>query len=253
MSWIEALTRWAHVIAGVIWIGHLYFFNFVNAPVQKALDGETKKKLVPELMPRALYFFRWGAMYTWLTGVMLLGLVYYMNPSNTIKPPYIGLLFLSWFVGYFVYDQLWKSPLAKNVQLAAAVSLGLAVGYILALRFGLGLDGSSLFIHLGSLFGTFMFTNVWMRIWPSQRKIVAAVAGGSAPDAALVGLAGLRSRHNTYMSVPLLFTMVAAHHPAVTLMNGNMGWIALTGVIVVGWGIVWLLYAKSASAATSTY
>lgn len=253
MLWIEALSRWAHVVAGVLWIGHLYFFNFVNAPVQKALDGETKKKLVPELMPRALYFFRWGAMYTWLTGVILLGLVYYMKSPLKDNAAHVGILFASWFLGFLVYDQLWKSPIAKNVQVGAAVSLGLAVAYILGLRFALNLDGNALFIHVGALFGTFMFANVWMRIWPSQRKIIAAVKAGEAPNPALVALAGLRSRHNTYMSVPLLFTMVSAHHPAVTFVGGNLGWAALVGVIVVGWGVVWMLYAKSASAATAAY
>ena len=74
---MQAILRWAHVVAGVMWIGHLYFFNWVNVPLAAKLDGPTKKAVVPELMPRALYWFRWGAAYTWITGVLLLGLVYY--------------------------------------------------------------------------------------------------------------------------------------------------------------------------------
>ena len=77
MEALEAIFRWMHVFAGIIWIGHLYFFNWVNGPLQAKLDGPTKKIVVPELMPRALYWFRWGAAYTWITGVLLLGLVYY--------------------------------------------------------------------------------------------------------------------------------------------------------------------------------
>ncbi len=69
MPIIESLFRWIHVVAGVLWIGLLYFFNWVNANVMPKLDGETKKKLVPELMPRALYWFRWGAAFTWVTGL----------------------------------------------------------------------------------------------------------------------------------------------------------------------------------------
>src|SRR5215468_12371839 len=76
---LDLIFRWTHVVAGVMWIGHLYFFNFVNGQVAKTYDAESKKKVVPELMPRALYWFRWGAAYTWITGILLLGLVYYMG------------------------------------------------------------------------------------------------------------------------------------------------------------------------------
>src|SRR6478672_5680194 len=79
MDWLNAIFRWIHVIAGVTWIGHLYFFNFVNAQVAKTYDADSKKKVVPELMPRALYFFRWGAAWTWITGVLLFGIVYAMG------------------------------------------------------------------------------------------------------------------------------------------------------------------------------
>ena len=72
---LEAALRWIHVVAGIIWIGHLYFFNFVNSAFAPTMDGETKKKVVPQLMPRALYWFRWGAAWTWVTGVLLLLLV----------------------------------------------------------------------------------------------------------------------------------------------------------------------------------
>src|SRR4051794_36307919 len=74
---LQAIFRWLHVAAGVMWIGHLYFFNFVNGPMGAALDGPTKKVVVPQLMPRALYWFRWGAAWTWITGVLLLMLVFY--------------------------------------------------------------------------------------------------------------------------------------------------------------------------------
>src|SRR6266699_90221 len=77
MEGLEAIFRWLHVLAGIVWIGHLYFFNWVNGPFQAKIDGPTKKLVNPELMPRALDWFRWGAAYTWITGVLLLGLVYY--------------------------------------------------------------------------------------------------------------------------------------------------------------------------------
>jgi uncharacterized membrane protein len=80
MEILEILLRWLHVLAGIVWIGHLYFFNFVNGPFQGKMDGDTKKKVNPELLPRALYFFRWGAAWTWITGVLLLGIVFHSRP-----------------------------------------------------------------------------------------------------------------------------------------------------------------------------
>src|SRR5437762_6369943 len=79
MEGLEAIFRWLHVLAGIVWIGHLYFFNWVNGPFQAKIDGPTKKIVNPEVMPRDLYWFRWGAAYTWITGVLLLGLVYDMG------------------------------------------------------------------------------------------------------------------------------------------------------------------------------
>src|SRR3954470_20739360 len=113
-EWLNLVFRWIHVLAGVMWIGHLWFFNFVNGPLAKTYDADTKKKVVPELMPRALYWFRWGAAYTFLTGFLLLGIVYYMTSKSTISETSgmadgmggaigCGLL----VVGFLVYDLLW--------------------------------------------------------------------------------------------------------------------------------------------------
>src|SRR5216110_80330 len=77
MGGLEAIFRWMHVFAGITWIGHLYFFNWVNGPLQAKLDGPTKKIVNPELMPRALFWFRWGAAWTWISGILLGALIYY--------------------------------------------------------------------------------------------------------------------------------------------------------------------------------
>src|SRR5262245_55540976 len=196
---LAALFRWLHVIAGVMWIGHLWFFNFVNAQLAKTYDADSKKKVVPELMPRALYFFRWGAAYTWITGVLLLGLLYYMGggmgstdrPAGMPNGAATGVGFGALIVGFAIYDMLWKSPLAKNEKVGAAVSFVLLVGLV----FGLSqvMSGRAVFIHTGALLGTIMAANVWMRIWPSQRKIIAGIKGtGPAADASVAAMAGLR-------------------------------------------------------------
>src|SRR3990170_3658855 len=97
-------------------------------------------------------------------------------------------------------------------------------------------------IHTGTMFGTIMAANVWMRIWPSQRKIIRAVKEGTAPDATLVALAGVRSRHNVYLSVPLVWTMINAH----TAVPAAGSWIYLLAVVVVGWLVVSWIYSKAA-------
>src|SRR2546427_3528329 len=115
------------LVAGIAWIGHLYFFNFVNSQVAKTYDADSKKKVIPELMPRALYWFRWGAAYTWVTGFLLAGMVYYQGSnllpadSSTSLGAGIGLSLLLIVAVFFVYDALWKA-MAKNEQGGVIVS-----------------------------------------------------------------------------------------------------------------------------------
>ncbi len=242
-EWLNMIFRWAHVVAGILWIGHLYFFNFVNSQVAKTYDAESKKKVVPELMPRALYWFRWGAAYTWITGILLLGLVIYMDAGvivpaesslGSVTASIIGLAIL--VIGFLVYDVLWKS-MAKNEQAGVIVSYVL----ILILLFVMSriFSGRATYIQLGATFGTIMAGNVWMRIWPSQRKIIAAAKGGPAVDPAVVAMAGLRSKQN------LVFTMVSNHFP--TIYGSDFGWVILAILVLVGFGVTKLLYNKAAS------
>ena len=252
---MQAVLRWGHVLAGILWIGHLYFFNFVNAHVAKALDGPTKKNVVPELMPRALYWFRWGAAWTWITGILLGGLIYYHgkvvfeDPSHGNPWLWLAIVLAILIVGFLVYNLIMKS--IKNVAVASAICLALLAGvYYLLAEVG-HFSGRSLYIHVGVILGTMMALNVWMVIWPSQRKIIAATAAGTPPDANLVALAGLRSRQNTYMSVPLLFTMISNHYP--TMYGGEYRHYCIAGVIAIGFAIVWWLYKQSASAGTKAY
>src|SRR5262245_12943489 len=163
-EWLNALFRWIHVIAGVTWIGHLYFFNFVNAQVAKTYDADSKKKVVPELMPRALYFFRWGAAWTWITGVLLFGIVYAMrvtlvDPDAPRGPgPASALAIALMLVAFVVYDLLWKSPLAKNAMAANGVSIALIA--VLAFLLQRCFSGRASYILLGATLGTIMAANV---------------------------------------------------------------------------------------------
>jgi uncharacterized membrane protein len=250
--WLDLVFRWFHVLAGIMWIGHLYFFNFVNAHLAKTYDADTKKKVVPELMPRALFFFRWGAAWTWVTGLVLLALVYYhggalVNPELGMSPGVVtGISLGLILVAFFIYDALWKA-LGKNEMVAGAVSYVLVV----AMCFGLSrvMSGRAMFIHVGGVFGTLMAMNVWMRIWPNQKKIIGGIKGTSpAADPAVVAIAGLRSKHNTYMSVPLVVTMVSNHFS--TIIGSDFNWLIVSVLVAVGWGLTKRLYVVSGSPST---
>lgn len=256
----EALFRWIHVVAGVIWIGHLYFFNWVNAHLAKTYDADSKKKVVPELMPRALYWFRYGALFTWITGILLLGMVYHMGTgmmaeNDADKGLNIGRgAVIAIIIGPMLYDILWKTVF-KGKEMAGVV-VSFIVLAVLTWYFDHFLPGRAAYIHVGAMLGTTMAMNVWMRIWPAQKKIIGAIKEGKAPDAEWAALAGLRSKHNTYMSVPLIFTMVSSHYPTLfsftTASGAQIGYTWLIGFIAFGWGITKLLYNKSGKPETTS-
>lgn len=246
---LQAVFRWGHVVAGIAWIGLLYFFNFVNGPFQGKIDGPTKKAVNPELLPRALYWFRWGAAWTWFTGILLAGLIYYHgkivfeDTNRTDVWLWLTIVLVTLAVGFVIYNAIMKA-LANKVA-GAAICLVLFAAAYLFLEYVGKFSGRSLYIHAGMMFGTIMALNVWMVIWPNQKKIITALKEGSplAPDSPEVKIAGLRSRHNTYMSVPLVFLMISNHYP--TMYSNPYRDICALGVIVAGFVTVWLLYKKA--------
>ncbi|HVN84620.1 MAG TPA: urate hydroxylase PuuD [Candidatus Binatia bacterium] len=243
---LQGIFRWLHVVAGIVWIGHLYFFNFVNGPFAATIDAETKKKVVPELMPRALYWFRWGAAFTWVTGVLLLLIVFYHGGAlfeDPSKPNWgIGALVMLAvvFLGVFVYDNLYSGPL-KDLQRGFIGGAILAALILLLMKYWAGFGYRGYSIHLGAMFGTIMAFNVWFRIWPAQQKIITATKNGEAADASLVALAGLRSRHNTYMSVPLVFVMLN-QHTTTWAASPLLQVLIVAAIVPIGWQLVRHLY-----------
>jgi uncharacterized membrane protein len=251
-EWLNLIFRWIHVLAAVMWIGHLWFFNFVNGQVAKTYDADSKKKVIPELMPRALYWFRWGAAYTWVTGILLLWVVYWagnaMGGDRMSSYASGGLGVLIVVICFGIYDVLWKSM--KNETTGMLVSLVLFA--VVAFIFHLFMGGRAVFIYSGALFGTIMAANVWMRIWPNQRKIIAGVKGtGPAPEPSIPAVAGLRSKHNTYMSIPLIFFMVSNHFP--TVYGSDYAWVVAIVFVIVGWGISKFLYNKAGTPAPAQF
>jgi uncharacterized membrane protein len=246
-DWMQLIFRWIHVVAGIMWIGHLYFFNWVNGPLAKTYTPETRKLVVPELMPRALYWFRWGAAWTWITGILLAGLIYYQgrivfeDPQNGNPGLWFGVFVVLILVGFVVYNAIMKG--IKNVIAANTICLVLFAAIYLLLEYVGKYSGRALYIHAGAIFGSMMAGNVWMIIWPYQKRIITAVKNGTAADASEVATAGLRSRHNTFMSVPLVFTMISNHYP--TVYGSEYRDIILAVIIALGFFVTTTLYTKS--------
>ena len=249
---LNLIFRWVHVVAGIMWIGHLWFFNFVNSQLAKTYDADSRKKVLPELMPRALYWFRWGAAYTWVTGILLLWVVYWAGNAmggdrmSSYASGGVGLLIA--VIAFAIYDAFWKNM--KNETTGGLVSLVLFA--VLVFVFHLFMGGRAVFIYAGGTLGTIMAANVWMRIWPKQRKIIAGVKGtGPAADPSVPALAGLRSKHNTYMSFPLIFFMVSNHFP--TVYGSDYAWVLSIVFLIVGWGITKFLFNKAATPAPAQF
>ena len=245
---LSVLFRWAHIVAGILWIGMLYWFNWVNMPFGKTQDPETMKKILPEMLPRALYFFRWAAIWTWTLGVFLIGIVFYhgglmfdQGTGGWGLPVYVMIAVV--LLIYRVYDLIAKSPIGKDNRILGAIGIVVIAAVSYGMIHWAEFSYRAYSIHIGWMFGTIMVANVWEHIWPAQKKIIPAIKSGTPPDAALLAKVSQRSRHNTYLSVPLVWTMINAH----TVVPGADSLFWLLGVTLVGWGAVSLLYKKSAA------
>jgi uncharacterized membrane protein len=249
VEWLHLALRWAHVFAGILWIGTTYYFTWLDGRLT-AEGGKVwmvhsggfyivEKQTAPDQMPK-LHWFRWEAALTWLTGFFLLIVVYYMGGlmlddlvSKITMPQAIGVSLGTLVLGWVLYDVLWLSPVAKAPAVGAAICYAFAVG----VAFGLTrlLSGRAAYIHVGAMFGTIMTANVWMRILPAQKKLVAAIQEKRTPDAELAARSKLRSKHNTYMVMPVVFIMISSHFPSATYGN-PYNWVVLAVLILVGWG-----------------
>jgi uncharacterized membrane protein len=187
-------------------------------------------------MPRILHWFKWEAAMTWLSGTLLIALTYYVG-GLLVEPEMsygvgvgagVGVILGGWIV----YDLLARTPLAKNEIVFAVFGLAalVAISYFLR-RY---LSTRAAYIHVGAMVGTIMAANVWMRILPAQRRMLAAAKEGKTIPAEIAARGPQRSRHNTYMVVPLVFIMISNHYPQISYGN-DYSPIILGVVIVVGW------------------
>jgi len=228
------ILRWAHFVAGITWIGMLYFFNLVNVPFQKGIDADTKKKVNPNLLGRALWYFRWGALIT-----VLVGLTYYamyivaadVNNANAlgrgehVSIGYVLGMWLGYPIVLFVIEFLLIKKVPAVIKdgrvfavvmfvLVAIFTYGLIRYFTSALTVGgeSFASNKSYSIGIGGTYGIVMLLNVWGIIWPNNKRILAATAGtGPAAPPELARQAFIASRTNTWLSLPMLFFMGTSH------------------------------------------
>lgn len=266
-EWLSLGLRWMHAITGIMWIGQTYLFNWMEkafeAPTEAGADpnisGElwmvhgggfyfVEKQKWPKIMPRTLHWFKWESFFTWLSGLFLLIVVYWMGAplqdygSDLPRLQAIGISVGAIVGAVLFYRILWKTPLGAN-EAVGGVVWGL---FLLAAGYGLMhvFSARAAYLHVGAMMGTVMTSNVWMTIIPNQKKIMAITDAGGPPQPELSAQAKRCSKHNTFMSMPLLFTMLSNHYPSITF-GGAHPMVVLSVLLPLGAYIAYLIREHS--------
>jgi uncharacterized membrane protein len=261
LEWLTLLGRWFHVIAGIAWIGASFYFVWLDAHLHTpryrdeaerlGIGGEVwsvhgggfyraqKFVVAPPELPEPLHWFKWEAYATWLSGMFMLVLVYWLgagvylvDPALPALAPATAVAIAAAFLigGWLVYDRLCRSPLGGHESALASalfVLVSLAAWGLCQL-----FPGRAAYMHFGAMLGTIMAANVFFVIIPGQKALVAAKRDGRAPDPTHGMRGRQRSVHNTYFTLPVIFTMIAHHHA--TLSQHRWNWLALVGVSLAG-------------------
>ncbi|UXI04499.1 urate hydroxylase PuuD [Photobacterium sp. TY1-4] len=252
-EWLNLAVRWIHMIVGIAWIGASFYFvwlenNLNRVNPKTGLSGDLwaihgggiyhleKYKLAPPKMPENLHWFKWEAYFTWISGICLLFIVYYLNPKIYLIAPgadmapstAIAIGIGALVAGWLIYDFLCDSALGKQ---PALLGLVLFLGLVGA-AYGLSqvFSGRGAYIHVGAIIGTIMVGNVFRVIMPAQRGLVKAIEENREPDPELPAKGLLRSRHNNYLTLPVLFIMISNHFPST--YGSEYNWLILAGLAV---------------------
>jgi uncharacterized membrane protein len=286
-EWLNILARWTHVVAAIMWIGDSLLFMWIDSHLssdpqsRKDVTGVTwllhgggyyhleKRSLVPGHLPPRLRWFWLEATTTWVTGMSLLILVYYLAADAFMVDRSVANLTSSQAIaaglgmlvgGWVLYDGLWRTRLAQRPLPALFVSGAVLLSVIYAATHLL--NARAAFMHVGAMLGTIMVANVWVHILPPQREMVRAAREAREIDPSLGVHAKTRSTHNTYLTFPVILLMISQHFPAI--YAGPFNWVVLFLFVVLGAGArhlmlvgvraaPWTAAGTVASAATLVY
>ena len=256
LDWLDLIVRWIHIIVGIAWIGTSFYFNWLDSRLDREIDSEdidgelwsvhsggfyhiNKLKGPPKVFPKELHWFKWEAYTTWISGFALLIIVYYLNAESImidktisdINPFTAIIISLSFLAGsWLVYDFLCKSRLINNKILFVLIGFSLAtlISYLLTKIYG----SRAAYIHVGACIGTIMAANVFYVIIPSQKDMVNAALSNQNPDLKKGVAAKIRSIHNNYLTLPILFIMISSHFPFT--YGHKYNWLILAILSIIG-------------------
>jgi uncharacterized membrane protein len=256
MEWLNIIVRLMHITFGIAWIGASFYFVFLENALNRTKDVRDdlagnlwavhgggfyyleKYKVAPKTIPKHLHWFKYEAYFTWLSGFCLLFIVYYFNASALLVDKNvlditamqgIGIGVGSFIIAWVLYDLLCKSPLIKKGILFTLIGFIIAVGF--AYFYSHVFSGRAAYIHFGAMLGSIMVANVFFVIIPSQKAMVKAAKEGKPLNPQLGKNAGMRSLHNNYFTLPVLFVMISNHFPST--FGNEYPWLILT-IITLG-------------------
>ena len=256
-EWTEFLVRWFHVIAGIAWIGSRFYFIALDLSLRKSdqipkeAHGESwqvhgggfyriiKYLVAPNKMPNQLTWFKWEAYGTWISGFLLLAIVYYLSADlyminmekfDITQTDAILISIFGIILGWIIYDQICKYTVNQNLNILALFIL--LVFTFFSWFFFQVFSFRGAFIQIGSMLGTIMVANVLMIIIPGQKKVVNSLLKGEKPDPKHGVTAKQRSLHNNYLTLPVIFIMISNHYPVIYATK--FSWIIISLIIIVG-------------------
>jgi uncharacterized membrane protein len=255
LEWLNLAVRWIHVIVGIAWIGASLYFIWLDNHLEPSPDSRVagelwaihgggfyraeKFKVAPARMPATLHWFKWEAYWTWMSGLALLSLMYYANAELYLidpavmplsKPAAIGIGLAFLVGGYALYEGLCRSPVGRSDTLLSIILLLLLA--LAAWTLTRVFSGRGAFLHYGAILGTIMVANVAHVIIPGQRRMVEAMQAGREPDPRDGLMGKQRSVHNTYFTLPVVFTMISNHYA--TLFGHRWNWVILVLLTLAG-------------------
>jgi uncharacterized membrane protein len=256
-DWLSFAARWLHVVTAIAWIGSSFYFIALDLGLMKrdgmpeGATGEEwqvhgggfyhiqKYMVAPARMPEHLTWFKWESYATWMSGFVLLAIVYYAgadlylidrNVLDVSAPVAILISIASLVVGWLLYDLLCRSPLAKNDTGLMLVLFPILV--VVAWGYTQLFTGRAAFLHIGAFTATIMSANVFLIISPNQKIVVADLIAGRKPDPKYGRIAKTRSLHNNYLTLPVVFLMLSNHYPLAFATEFN--WVIAALVFLIG-------------------